>query len=203
MNTKSLLSIIAIIVWEVAIYYWSVYVAPAEDLIFQLAARYSARTSFFLFSSVLVFTGLFGLLRIFSSRRKRFVFLTLSLVFAVNHLIHFFYLVMNHISQDISLLIPKNGLGTLGYIIISLAPIYLQKIVDLTKKQYWAMQVYLLSVSGFFVVAYLRRLSEDIIFASPASLFKIHLTIITILIAFIAFRAYSEQIEEASKGRSK
>lgn len=199
MKRKAFLFCVAISILEIAIYFWSCWVAPSENLIYQLAARYSARVSFFIFSITLLLVGALGLNKIFSNEKWRSYFILFLLTFALNHLIHFFYLAMNHWVQDISLISLKNGGGTIGYILLTLAPFYLWKITSLSQKQYWAIQLYILTISTFFIIAYLKRLREEIIFPSTDNLIFSHLALLTILIGFNAYRVYCELIEQASK----
>lgn len=193
MKKKTFLFFLIITILEVANYYWSGYFAPSEELGFQLAARYSARFSFVIFCIILTFTGLLGLNKIYSSHSYRRIFIALIGGFALNHLIHFYFLTMNHIVQGIDLLILKNAFGSMAYLFLSFVPVYFWKRPKVSVKEYWTLQIYLLIISSFFIGAYVKRMKEEIIFPSSEALLITHGVILVSLLILNIYRVFQEK----------
>lgn len=186
-------TIILVALLELAVFYWSAYFAPSSELGFQLASRYSARVSFVIFSFVLLFTGILGLKKIYSRESYRKVFMTLIGAFAVNHLIHFYFLAMNHWVQGLDLFIVKNAFGTLAYLTLSLIPVYYWNRPNISSKEYRILQGYLVLIAGFFVGAYVKRLQEEIVFPSSDALLITHIVILAALLGLNIYRARQER----------
>jgi hypothetical protein len=92
-----------IVICELAIYTRTTSLSSDESFYYQLAARYSARVSFMLLVGILCWTGIKGLKFIYEKESRRKLFVTLLLVLALNHLIHFYFLAMNFNAKSLEL----------------------------------------------------------------------------------------------------
>ena len=168
-------------IWELAILFIAKQLAPTPDIVFQLAARYSARTSFYLIAIIILWTGISGLRQIYASEssRKTFLFLIIGLLF--NHLIHFVYLAMNYYANDMSLLQTGSIFGAMGYLLLAMAPVYLWNKSMLTLGLYRAIHGFLFILLAIFAQTYVGRLFGTQAFASPRLFFIINLILIVLL----------------------
>ena len=80
------------------------------DLVFGECARNSGRTSAALNLAILLMIGYFGLKKIYKEDDKKNVFRILITLFAVNHLIHFYFVAQNFKSQLLELDAPVTAM---------------------------------------------------------------------------------------------
>src|SRR4051794_18027485 len=111
MTRKATINVIALLIWEVGIYFLSFKESDLVENTFQLAARYSARTSFIIFACMLTWVGWQGLRDIYKAESSRQTFVLFMLGFAWNHLLHFIYLCLNYQVSNLQLFAGKNLFG--------------------------------------------------------------------------------------------
>lgn len=190
------LSVLALIVllWEAVVMLLALRVSSDIEVYYQLAARYSARTSFVLMSSVLLWVGICGLRIIFKKEPERQSVVGLITAFSVNHLIHFCYLFMHYRVNDSNVFELGNFPGALSYVAIVIVPIYLWDRRVLTVNLYRLIYAFIFGIIAIFGHTYWGRISypDDTALASPKSWFVAGVTIIILMLLLNLFRIYKE-----------
>ena len=189
---RNVLAISLIVILEILIFYWSMSIGHSENYYFQLAARFSARVSFFILVSLLAWMGFTGLKKIYATEWTRKNYVTLILMLMVNHLIHFGFLWMNYQVNDISMMEANNVVGVIGYIAITLAPLYLWNKSQLTPQLYLKIYSFLFAITFIFTFSYIDRLSKALPFPTPKVYFIISLLVIAGLLVLNALRILRE-----------
>ena len=188
MKSKFVISIVTIALLEVLIYVYSNQISGDETILWQLSARYSARTSFVLISSILLWTGWKGLRHIYSIENNRKNFLLLIALLTINHLIHFGFLYMNFQANGMELFSAPSSAGAVGYLALVGLPIYLWNRRELTGGLYKIIYAVLFTLIGIFFVTYFGRLSQEMPIRSPMVLYQINMGIIVLLFGLNVFR---------------
>lgn len=192
MTRKTILCLLIVALWEVGVYIFSANISDFETIKYQLAARYSARTSFAIFGALLFGTGIYGLNRIYSNEDHRSLFVVFILMFAFNHFIHFIFIVLNYQTQGLTLLEGKNFVGALGYALLLLAPAYLWNKKVLTRPLRFQLYAFLLFIVIIFLVTYLGRFSKEQPMMSSLLVYGCFLTLIGILVILNFYRFIKE-----------
>ena len=190
MSKRLLIFISAILVSETGIFLWATYFSSA--LAYQLAARYSARLSFFIFSGILLWSGLRGLRSIYSGETSKRLLVDLLLVFSVNHVIHFFFLAMNFRVSGQSLLSIRNAGGAVVYLMIMAAPVYLWNKQTMSRRLYFFVYSFFLIVTLLFFLTYVGRLSKELPMPTPDGFFIFALATIGGLVSLNVYRMWAE-----------
>ncbi|SDL60022.1 hypothetical protein SAMN05421820_101855 [Pedobacter steynii] len=180
---NEVIPIIAVLLWETGIYFLSADISNNEGLKYQLCARYSARTSFFMLLAMLFWIGIQRLSKIYGKESTRTTFVSAMLCFAINHLIHFVYIVLHYRYQQLSLLKPGNIFGAIGYLGIIILPIYLLQKKSLTKERCIAIHIMIYTTTLIFLTTYLGRLSKELPFPSPPLFYDLCLFLILFAVA--------------------
>ncbi|AOM80150.1 hypothetical protein [Pedobacter steynii] len=155
--------IIAVLLWETGIYFLSAHMSDNEDLLFWIGIR--------------------RLSTIYGKESARMIFVSAMLCFAINHLIHFVYIVLHYRYQQLSLLKPGNIFGAIGYLTIVALPVYLLRKKFLTKGRCITIHLLLYATTLMFLATYLGRLSKELPFPSPALFYYLCLLLILFAIA--------------------
>src|ERR1017187_2055862 len=92
---------------EVVIYFWAVWRTETE-FIFNKCARNSGRVSSAIILIVLVMVGYYGLKKIYLDDKKKDSFRILITLFAINHLVHFFYVYQSFKHHSLELSVAEN-----------------------------------------------------------------------------------------------
>jgi len=187
--------LLAILIWELVVLYLATRVSALDTIKYQLAARYSARTSFVIVIAMLLWTGVRGLKSIYSSEESRKMLMLLLLAFAFNHFIHFIYLWLNHEANNMELLSVRTSFGTLEYVLLSLAPFYLWNKKTLTKSLHAQLAGFFLIVVGIFSVTYSGRFSKPVYLSSPLFFYQLCLALIAVCIILNGYRFFKERRE--------
>ncbi len=195
---------------ELVIYLWAVWTSTLDkanffaiepEFIFDKCARNSGRVSSVLNLSVLLMMGYFGLKQIYQDQAKRDKFRILITLFAVNHLLHFFFVfqTFKHHTQIFDLSENKHGFAT--FISVQLIPLLLWTFRKLNKVLYIYILLHLLNVSYFIMETFYNKIKPD----KPAyhNQFGIAVTsaacIYVLYRAFREFRLYSEITEQSDR----
>lgn len=194
MSKKSIVvAFIVLVIWEFAMYQLALGISNVETIKYQLAARYSARTSFVIIAALLLWIGISGLKRIYSDDRRRSIFLLTVSAFAINHLLHFIFIVLNYQANGLSLFSVKNTFGAIGYVMLSVAPIYLSSKERLTPSLYLQIYFLLTILIAIFSFTYLGRFSKQVAMSSPLSVYTACLGLIGVLVLLNVYRVIIER----------
>ncbi|MCV9388932.1 hypothetical protein [Reichenbachiella ulvae] len=185
--------VLIILVLEAAIYGLSGLATDDWGIQFQLAARYSARVSLLIFIALFAWVAREGLKSLFQSEQKRSIINAGVFAFAFNHLLHLLFLIITHYLLGWELFTLKTSGGILVYILVLLAPWYLQKKTHLTSASYrWIYG----SFSGaclVFFVSYLGRWNKELPFISSKAYFIGSMIVIAGLFLVNMFRIWQER----------
>ena len=118
------LLIALIISIELAVYLWAVWTVNDIDYIFEKCARNSGKYSAGLNLLILFMLGRYGLIKIYKSQRKKENFKILISLFAINHLIHFFYISQNFRSKVMEIDMSDNIHGIITFVLIMVIPVF-------------------------------------------------------------------------------
>ena len=155
---------------ELAIYFWSAWTATLDEsnffaiereFIFDKCARNSGRVSSALNLIILMMIGYFGLRQIYSEDKKKDKFRILITLFAVNHLVHFFYVFQTFKYHTMTLNISENKHGFITFICILLIPLVLWTFKNLNKVLYTCIIFHLFNVSYFIMETFYNKIKPD------------------------------------------
>lgn len=159
-----------IICLEMAIYFWAVWTSTLDEsnffaiesqFIFDKSARNSGRISSFLNVGILLMIGYYGFRKIYLDEKKKNAFRILITLFAINHLVHFFFVFQNfkHHSWELSWL--ENLHGFITFTCILIVPIILWIISNLNMMFYAGITLHLFNVSYFIMKTFSSKVQPD------------------------------------------
>ena len=187
--TKKLLFIaISLISIECIIYLYAAQITEILDMRFQLAARYSARLSFAMFSGLLLWIGIEGLKDISQYQNSRKLLSLWVAAIGINHLIHFYFLYQNHLLKGLNLFVLNSAGGSVAYGILIVLSISLMQ-----RKEWdeWTKRMILGSlavVDLVFCLAYIKRLFRGTEMASSNYYYISALIVIGVLLILNIYR---------------
>ena len=158
---------------ELLIYLWAVWTATLDrgnffgieaQFIFAKAARNSGRVSAAIFLATLLMVGYYGLKEIFRDQKKKDSLVILTILFLVNHLMHFIYLYLNFKTHSKQLIADPNTRGFVTFSLIIIAPFILYTSQNLNRLLYFAIILHLFNVSYFMNITFLSKVKP----ADPA-----------------------------------
>lgn len=188
LTKKKLPLLIALIfVLEIIIYLWAVWVTEPEFVI-NKCARNAGRASEALNLAILIMAGYFGLKQIYADDKKKDTFVILMTLFAVNHLIHFFFVYQNFKKHAMVLDISDNKHGFVTFICIVLMTIALWIFKNLNKVFYIFILVHLFNVSYFIMDTLNNKIKPDIITFH----YKFGIVITSSALLYIVYRIFRE-----------
>lgn len=199
MLTKNKLPLlIALIIFvEVFIYFWafwtstlneSNFFAIQSEFIFDKCARNSGRVASALNLIILLMIGYFGLQKIYLDNTKKDKFRVLITLFAVNHLIHFFFVFQTFKHHTMTLDISENKHGFITFICIQLMPILLWTCRNLNKVLYVSIILHLFNVSYFIMETFYTKIKPD----KPAYHNQFGIAVTTAACVYILYRVFRE-----------
>lgn len=169
-KNNSLLFISGIIVLEILIYLWSLWTSTYDranffaiepDFIFDKCARNSGRVSSLINLAILVMVGSFGLKQIFVDENKLNQLRVLLTIFAINHLIHFFFVLQNFHHHAMELSISGNRHGFISFLGILLFTVIVWKVKRLNRALNISLVLHLLNVSYFIMETFYNKIKPD------------------------------------------
>ncbi len=191
---KQILGGISLIIGlEVLVFNWSGRVAELETIHYSLAARWSARISLVMLFYLSVWVSISGLKKIFQNEKHRDEFIMMVSLVAFNHLIHFAFLYINHEVNGFNLWTLRSAGGALGYVLLTLAPIYLWRKKQLTQPVYWKTMGTLILLLVIAVVSYLGRWNKDLPMASPKELYIGIMAVAIVLLILNVYRIFADR----------
>ncbi|MFT5725559.1 MAG: hypothetical protein ACI9JN_002684 [Bacteroidia bacterium] len=147
-------------------------------------ARNSGRTSAALNLAMLFMLGFFGLKSIYRDESKKNIFRILMTIFAVNHLIHFFFVSRYFDSQLWELDIPSNLQGFVTFIFILIVPIAIWTFKRLNKVLYFVILAHFFNVTYFISKSFYSRYKPE----DPAYLHRLGILIMIGALLYIVYR---------------
>lgn len=156
-----------IIVVEAVIYLLCGYLADSP-FSWQLMARYSARVSFGIFFVLQIVIAKKGLKCVWQEDFSQWHFLLFA--FALNHLIHFFFIAAHFAKIDWEFNPMRQGFGLLVYLLLPIVLFLSSRANKSFKLFYWLSQILLLLANISFTVSYAGRyFAQDMAYAYPIS----------------------------------
>lgn len=190
-NTISLLSLVLLA--ELLVYWFSQQLTSDYQLSFQLAARYSARLSFLLFGIVYGWIAWYGLINIYKQELYRKYLLLLIFAFTLNHLIHLGFLSTNYIIEPTILSPIRHGGGAIAYVVLTILPIWLTRINNLSPRRYFLIHGSLFFIWIFFNQSYMGRIFQELELGSPKWIYALFFAITVALLIANIYRMVRER----------
>ncbi|MGC6421704.1 MAG: hypothetical protein ACON47_05895 [Flavobacteriaceae bacterium] len=163
---------------------------PTIEEAFRLAARYSGRLSLLAF----LIPWLFYIRTDISSDKGTVLFSFLRF-FAVLHAIHFFFLAINIMLNDIPLIPVKLVGGMLAYISILLLPFFEKNI----KLKQPILNVYFFYVGLVMIVTYVSRIKGDFEGSQPSIVHYIALFALLAIMTFFCVKGVTHYFQKGNK----
>ena len=186
-----------IFVLEVVIYLWAVWVTEPE-FVSNKCARNAGRASEALNLTILIMVGYFGLKQIYADDKKKDAFIILMTLFAVNHLIHFYYVYQNFKTHAMVLDVSDNKHGFVTFICIVLMTIALWIFKNLNKVFYICILLHLFNASYFIMDTLNNKIKPDIITFH----YKFGIVITSSALIYILYRVFRENKKKSAEHRN-
>ncbi len=190
MLTKSRIPLLIALICclEAVVYLLATYTTEESNLIFEKCTRNSGRISAGLNLIILLMVGYNGLKTIYKDDKKRDSFRILITLFAVNHLIHFFFLYQNFQTKPLVFEFSDHVHGFLTFIFILLLPIILWTFRNLNWLLYFGIIFHLINSSYFIMETFYIRIKPD----RPSYFHQVGIFIIIIALLYIVYRVIRE-----------
>ncbi len=162
MLNKNKLPLLIIIVMcvELMIYLWAVGTTETS-VVFDKCARNSGRVSSFFNVAILGMIGFYGLKNCYTNTTKKDALAVLITLFAVNHLIHFFYVYQNFMHHAHLLIVWDNKHGFVTFIGIVTIPIVVWRVKQLNGLLYFTIIAHLFNVSYFIIKTFHSKIKPE------------------------------------------
>ena len=196
-KNKLPLLIALIICLEILIYLWAFWTSTLDksnffaiesEFIFDKCARNSGRIASALNLIILLMIGYFGLKQIYLDEKKKDEFRILMTVFAVNHLVHFFFVFQTFKHHTMTLSISGNKHGFITFIYILLMPIIIWAFKNLNKVLYICIIFHLFNVSYFIMETFYNKIKPG----KPAYHNQFGIAVTTAACIYILYRIFCE-----------
>ena len=132
--------------------------------------------------------GYLGLKQIYLDDTKKDKFRVLITLFAINHLIHFFYVFQTFKHHAMQLNISENKHGFITFICILLIPIILWAFKTLNKVLYICIILHLFNVSYFIMETFYNKIKPD----KPAYHNQFGIAVTTAACMYILYKVFRE-----------
>lgn len=159
------------------------------DLIFGECARNSGRTAAAINLTILLMVGHIGLKSIYKEESKKNLFRTLITLFAINHLIHFYFVTQNFKSYEIELNISEQLQGFITFLFILIAPVVLWSFTRLSKLLYTGILIHLFNVTYFIAKSFYGRYKP----IDPAYLHRLGILVMIAALVYVLYREYKDR----------
>jgi succinate dehydrogenase hydrophobic anchor subunit len=182
------LLVILILLLNVLIYFRATLTLEGFECVFGECARNSGRTSAAINLVILFMIGYYGLKSIYKEENKRDAFRVLITLFAINHLIHFFF-VYNYFSNHITDLgISHNPHGFITFVCLAILPLILWASKSLNKVLYLGIILHLFNITYFMADTFYSRVKP----VDSAYLHQIGILIMGGALLYVLYRMYKE-----------
>jgi len=183
------LLVLSILVLNGLIYLRAYYTISESELVFAECARNSGRTAAALNLIILLMLGYYGLKSIYQKAPKKNLLLTLLTLFAVNHLMHFYFVYQNFINQDVVLDASQNLHGVITFVLIMVVPLIFWMNKRLNVLLYWGLIVHLINVTYFIAHTFYGRYNAE----DQAYLHRIGILIMMAAVIYMLYGAFRER----------
>lgn len=188
-----LLFVSLIILLNVGIYFTAV-LTESADRVFAECARNSGRTAATINLILLLFIGHYGLRSIYQENFKLKLFKLLITLFAINHLIHFFFVYQNFNWHEMELNVYDNLHGFITFISLILLPIVVHYLNRLNKIFHYLLIIYFFNVTYFIGISFYSRYKPGI---DEAYLHRIGILMMILALLYVIFRVIVEGRKES------
>lgn len=199
MLTKNKLPILIVLIicLEILIYLWAFWTSTLEmsnffaiesAFIFDKCARNSGRVASALNLTILLMIGYYGLKQIYLDYKKKDVFRVLITLFAVNHLVHFFFVFQTFNHHTMALNISDNKHGFITFICIQLIQIILWTFKNLNKVLYISIILHLFNASYFIMETFYSKIKPE----KPAYHNQFGIAITTAACIYVLYSVFRE-----------
>ncbi len=171
------------------IYLRAVMTIEDANLIFGECARNSGRTAAAINLTILLMVGHIGLKSIYRKESNKDLFRNLISLFAINHLIHFYFVTQNFRSYELELNISGQLQGFITFIFLLITPVILWTIPKLNKTLYFYILLHLFNVTYFIAKSFYGRYKP----VDPAYLHRLGILVMISAVIFILYREYKDQ----------
>ncbi len=173
------------------------------DRLFAECARNSGRVSAGINLIILWILGYFGLKSIFSDKNQKELLLKLMIMFAVNHLIHFFFVTQNFEIHTMQLDVFTNLHGFIIYLSIICVPIFIYYFKTLNRIKYLIIIIHFFNVTYMIADTFYKRYKPE----DPAYLHRIGILIMISALLYVLYRTfmdnYSPKINSLNKIKNR
>jgi hypothetical protein len=159
------------------------------NLIFGECARNSGRTAAAINLTILLMVGNVGLKSIYKEESKKNLFRTLITIFAINHLIHFYFVTQNFKSYELELNISEQLQGFITFLFLLIAPVVLWSFPRLNKLLYVGILIHLFNVTYFIAKSFYGRYKP----VDPAYLHRIGILVMIVTYLYVLYREYKDR----------
>jgi hypothetical protein len=189
-NYRLTLSTFAIIALEALIIIWFTFTVD-ESLFFEKCARNSGRVSAGINLALLLFIGKFGLKNIYESSKREALHI-LIVIYAINHLIHGYFIYQNftHKSYDLTFMDPKHGFIT--FLLVLIFPLFTWKLKNLSKLTYTIIILHLFNTTYFLILTFYGRIKPE----RPEYIHQVGILIMIVALLLIIFRIFKENAQK-------
>ncbi len=184
---------VAIILFlELVIYLWAVWTTNPE-VVFDKCARNSGRVSSLINLSILLMIGYYGFKQLNFNEKKKDAFRILLTLFAINHLIHFFYVYQNFKHHSNELSTAENLHGFITFLCILIVPVVLWLRRNVNMVLCMALAVHLFNVSYFIMKTFYSKIKPE----APAYHNQLGIVVTTAALMYVLYRILREINSEA------
>lgn len=181
--------IILVFILEALIYFWAAWSTEDVTFIFAKAARNSGRASALLNLLILFSLGYYGLKQIYDNDKKRELFKYAITLYAVNHLIHFYYIFQNFKSQLKPLEFEHNEHGAITFAFILLFPFIIWSFKHINKVLYYGVVLHIINTTYFTIISFDSKIKPE----DPAYLHQVGIGLMIALIFYAIYRVFMEK----------
>jgi DMSO/TMAO reductase YedYZ heme-binding membrane subunit len=179
---------------EGIVYLWANWTTDDSNFVFAKCARNSGRASAALNLIILIMVGYYGLKKIYADHKEKDVFRILITLFAINHLVHFFYVYQNFKSISEPLVLSHHIHGIITFIFILLVPMLLWTSKNLSKVFYIVLIIHLFNTTYFMIDTFYGKIIND---PRPAYLHQFGIAIMIAALLYILYRIFRENKQDS------
>jgi hypothetical protein len=167
------------------------------DRVFAECARNSGRTAAAINLLLLFFIGHFGLKTIYTDHNKLKLFKLFITLFAVNHLIHFFFVSQNFKWHRMDLNVYDHLHGFVTFISLLTLPIVVYRFKRLCRLLHLYLVIYFFNVTYFIGISFYARFKPGI---DEAYLHRTGILLMIAALLYVVFRVIVDILKERKHG---
>lgn len=179
-----------IFVLNVLVYFRAAWTIEPTTKIFEECVRNSGRVSAGFNLLILLIVGHWGLKTIYQDRTMKKVFLLMFILFAVNHMIHLFFLTQYFVLEHREMLsIGQNKRSLITFVCVILVPIILLRFRTLSKGLYILILAHIFNVTYLMCKLFYSRYKPY----DAAYIHRIGVVIMISSVLYVLYRVYAER----------